>query len=120
MAKRLFGGEIDELKRIEGERLDLFRRKFRAKYYAQQNNIKLNEEAENILDIHTLYEDDYGIITYLLTYFWRNYPMLRFILSEYVEKFSFLRKREIKVLDAGTGIMFWAYGVSQMEIWAKC
>lgn len=104
VAKRRFGKEIDVLKRENAEKLDIRRRKYRAKYYAQQDSIKLNEEAENILETHTLYEDDYGIITYLLTYFWRNYPMLKFILSKYVGEFPFLRKKEIKVLDVGAGV----------------
>lgn len=107
VAKRLFEKEIDVLNREKAEKLDLCRRKYRARYYAQQYNIFLGDETENILNTHNgnpLYEDDYGIMTYLLTYFWRNYPMLKFILSEYVREFPFLNKRKIKVLDVGTGV----------------
>jgi len=107
VAKRLFEKEIDVLKREKAEKLNLCRRKYRARYHAQQYNIFLGDEAESILNTlngNPLYEDDYGIMTYLLTYFWRNYPMLKFILSEYVEEFPFLNKRKIKVLDIGTGV----------------
>lgn len=107
VAKRLFEKEIDVLKREKAEKLDLCRRKYRARYYAQQYNIFLGDEVENIfntLNRNPIYEDDYGIMTYLLTYFWRNYPMLKFILSEYIDEFPFLNKREIKVLDVGTGV----------------
>jgi len=82
VSKRLFEIEIDELKREKAENLDLCRRKYRGRYYAQQNNVSLSG-IEDILNRHNdnpLYDDDYGIITYLLTYFWRNYSMLKFIL----------------------------------------
>jgi len=107
VSERFFGRRIEELKRENTRELDQCRRKYRAKYYAQQYSIYLDEKAKNIIERHEgelLYENDYGIITYLLTYFWRSYPMLKFILSEYVGEFPFLNKRKIKVLDVGTGV----------------
>ncbi|MEA2074937.1 MAG: small ribosomal subunit Rsm22 family protein [Euryarchaeota archaeon] len=106
VAKRLFEKGIDELKREKAEELDLCRRKYKGRYYAQQNNISLSGMEDNLSrhNDNLLYEDDYGIITYLLTYFWRNYPMLKFILSKHVDKFPFLDKKVITVLDVGTGV----------------
>jgi ubiquinone/menaquinone biosynthesis C-methylase UbiE len=106
VAKRLLEKGIDELMREKAEELDICRRKYRGKYYAQRNGISLSD-SDYILNRHNdrpLYEDDFGIITYLLTYFWRNYPMLKFILSKHVDEFPFFGKRAITVLDVGTGV----------------
>jgi len=106
VSKRLFEKEIDELKKEKEKELDLCRRKYKGIYYARQHDLSLSS-MEGILNRHNerpLYEDDYGIITYLLTYFWRNYSMLKFILSKYVDEFSFLDKEKINVLDVGTGV----------------
>ena len=104
VCRTLFRIGLEKLKATQKKELDLCRRKFRAKYYARQHNLVLESEENHM---EGLYENKYGIIAYLLTYFWRNYPMVKFILSEYLEIFPFLIKpetREINILDVGAGV----------------
>ena len=106
ISKGLFEIDINELKKERAKELDLCRRKYRGIYYAQPHDISLSS-VEGILNRHNerlLYEDNYGIITYLLTYFWRNYSMLKFILSKHVDDLPFLNEKKINVLDVGTGV----------------
>ena len=94
VCRTLFRIGLEKLKATKKKELDLCRRKFRAKYYARQHNLVLEGEENHM---EGLYENTYGSIAYLLTYFWRNYPMVKFILSEYLEIFPFLIKPETKM-----------------------